>query len=411
MGDLPWLETTCLDKAVFEQVRLRTIFDCCKWDPQIGDVSILADFPLMLKAEIWRQLADLAERLSAELMAAERELVSKPELHGKLGLSRAITRLWKRPPEEIPNCVRLIRYDFHYTTDGWKISEANADTPGGWIESSGFAALMAEQFPGKVIAGSPVKRIAEAIHQAVGGTVGAKVALVHPTSYSDDHQLTVFLGKHLEALGVSPALVSPAHIRWQDGQAFLAADWDQGKVDFLVRYFPAEWLPNMPRNSGWQMFFVGGKTPVCNPGTAALIQSKRFPLVWDKLQTPMPTWRNLLPETRHPRDIDLRRLDDWVIKPAFGRFGDEIVMTGITPEKDLRKIRRNARWFPGDWIAQRRFEAVAMPTPYGPGYPCIGVYTVNGRAVGAYGRLGKKPLIDMLAQDVAVLLDGPGEKS
>ena len=404
MDNLPWLETACLDKAVFEQVRLRTIFDCCKWDPQIGDVSILADFPLLLKAEVWQMLAGLAERLTVEALAAERELLRKPKLHGKLGLPRAITRLWKHPPEEPERSdVRLIRYDFHYTTDGWKISEANADTPGGWIESSGFAALMAEHYPRMALAGSPVKVLAEAIHQAAGD--GARVALIHPTSYSDDHQLMVFLGKHLESRGLKPVLVSPANIRWQNGQAVLAADWEQGKVDFLMRYFPGEWLPNMPRSSGWQTFFSGCRTPVCNPGTAMLIQTKRFPLVWDDLQTPLTTWRQLLPETRHPRDVDFRRLDEWVLKPAFG---DEIAMTGVTAAKEMAKIRRSARWFPGGWVAQRRFEAVAMPTPYGPGYPCIGIYTVNGRAVGAYGRLGKKPLIDMYAQDVAVLLDGSG---
>jgi hypothetical protein len=33
----------------------------------------------------------------------------------------------------------------------------------------------------------------------------------------------------------------------------------------------------------------------------------------------------------------------------------------------------------------------------------VGVYTVNDRAVGAYGRLATRPLIDWRAQDAAVL--------
>jgi hypothetical protein len=39
-------------------------------------------------------------------------------------------------------------------------------------------------------------------------------------------------------------------------------------------------------------------------------------------------------------------------------------------------------------------------------YPCIGVYTVNGRAAGAYGRLSWRQVIDFSAVDVAVLVAG-----
>jgi hypothetical protein len=37
-------------------------------------------------------------------------------------------------------------------------------------------------------------------------------------------------------------------------------------------------------------------------------------------------------------------------------------------------------------------------------YPSIGVYTVNGRVAGAYGRIAEKPLIDARARDAAVLI-------
>jgi hypothetical protein len=35
----------------------------------------------------------------------------------------------------------------------------------------------------------------------------------------------------------------------------------------------------------------------------------------------------------------------------------------------------------------------------------VGVYTVNGRAAGAYARLSEKPLIDFAAIDVALLIE------
>ncbi len=41
-----------------------------------------------------------------------------------------------------------------------------------------------------------------------------------------------------------------------------------------------------------------------NPGSAVLTESKRFPLVWDRLSTELPTWRRLLPATVDVRDAD-----------------------------------------------------------------------------------------------------------
>lgn len=54
------------------------------------------------------------------------------------------------------------------------------------------------------------------------------------------------------------------------------------------------------------------------------------------------------------------------------------------------------------WVAQRRFEA--LPTPRGAMYPCRGVYTINGKAAGLFGRLAPRPLIDFAATQVAVLM-------
>lgn len=55
-------------------------------------------------------------------------------------------------------------------------------------------------------------------------------------------------------------------------------------------------------------------------------------------------------------------------------------------------------------MAQRRFEVLPLATPRGPMLPCIGVYTVDGVAAGAYGRVTEKPFIDATAIDAAVLI-------
>jgi hypothetical protein len=65
--------------------------------------------------------------------------------------------------------------------------------------------------------------------------------------------------------------------------------------------------------------------------------------------------------------------------------------------------------FPNQWVAQRRFESLAIDTPLGAAYPCIGVYTVGGRAAGIYGRMSRTPVVSYAAADVAVLVEKESE--
>lgn len=394
-----------LKPATFAAVRRRAVFECCKWDVQFEDVSTLAPFPLLLRGSTWRELSHLAEQLARETLAAEAELAVRPELHAALALPRVTRTTLTRAAEEGASAgiARLIRFDFHLTSDGWRISEANTDVPGGLNEASGFAELMTAQYPGTALPGDAAGAYAHAIMAA--SPAGARIALVHATAYSDDHQMMRYLAMRLAERGATPLLASPAHVRWPNGRAQIVSDWASGPLDAVVRFFPAEWLPNLGSSTDWRSFFAGARTPASNPATALLTQSKRFPLVWDGLHTELPAWRRLLPETREPHAANWRSGEEWVLKPALGRVGDGIGMPGVTPAKELQRIRRDLFWHPRAWVAQRRFEAIALATDDGPRFPCIGVYTVNDRVVGAYGRLARRPIIDSKAQDIAVLIE------
>ena len=152
------------------------------------------------------------------------------------------------------------------------------------------------------------------------------------------------------------------------------------------------------------MLFLGGRTPVGNPGYAALTEIKRFPLAWDKLSTSLPTWRRLLPLTVDPRDADWRRDESWLIKSAYCNTGDTVAIRSLLTPAQWRNAAFWTWLNPGTWIAQKRFEALPVPSPDGPIYPCIGVYTVNGEPCGIYGRFSPRPIIDFAAVDVAVLV-------
>jgi hypothetical protein len=182
-----------LPPASFAAIRRQAVFACCKWDPQIEDVSVLAPFPLVLAADTWQELATAAEALAAEALAAEAEILLRPELHAPLGLPAAFGRVLRRAARHRATTAagRVVRFDFHPTADGWRISEANADVPGGFNEASGFARLMAPHYAGCAPAGDPAARLADAAERA--GGPGGLTALVHATAYADDRQVMEFL--------------------------------------------------------------------------------------------------------------------------------------------------------------------------------------------------------------------------
>jgi len=408
----PWRSIRSLSPSCRRELRRRAIFQCCKWDPQVEDVDTLAPIAIVLKQSAWRELAVLAEALAAETVPLEEALVQRPDLHRQLALPRPIRKalagLAKRQaaeasPEHGSSHLRVMRFDFHPTQEGWRVSEVNSDVPGGYNEASGWSALVAEHVPEGRLPGDPARLLVQAIQDRIrpGGTV----ALVHATAYTDDRQVMTYLARRLQQAGYCPVLVGPDHLQWREGRAFIVTNWFAGPADFVFRFFPAEWLPNLGHRVDWQWFFGTSRTPLCNPATALLTQSKRWPLVLAELEINAPTWQRLLPETRDPRDIRWRGDTDWVLKPALGRVGELVGLAGVTSARDWKLIRRNVRWGARHWVAQRRF----VPTPlFADGIPwhvCFGVYVIDGRAAGIYGRVAAQPLINHTAADAAVLIE------
>lgn len=401
----PWCTVVLLPDHTRSEVRRRAIFECCKWDPQVEDVDTLAPMAIVLRRPVWRHLAQTAELLTAETLILERELATRPELHKALAIPRRIrTALGTLPEQPLwSRDVRVMRFDFHPTAAGWCVSEVNSDVPGGYNEASGLTSIVAGHVPSGVPCGDPAERLVQAIGDRLAppGTV----ALVHATSYTDDRQVVTFLGRRLERVGFRAILVAPDHLRWRQGRARIETDWFQGDVDFMFRFFPAEWLPNLGACADWNGYFARADVPSCNPGTALLSQSKRWPLVCRRIGLRLPAWEKWCPETADPREVDWREDSRWVLKPALGRVGESIGLRGVTPEREWKAIRRWVGWGARNWIAQRRFTPEPIDVNGSPWHICLGVYTVDGRAAGIYGRIAAQPLINHLARDIAVLVE------
>jgi len=396
-----------LNECAMASIRRQAVLEGCKWDPQVGDVSTLAAFPLIMRGSVWSNLARYAEQLAAEAFSAEVEIASRPELIRQLGLPRRLVAALAGRGELTPAAGRIVRFDFHPTTDGWRISEANSDVPGGFTESSCFTSLLAEYFPALRPAGNPAAAWCDALASACppNESEKPKIALLSAPGYMEDHQVVAFLAALLRERDCDAFLARPEQIVWCAGTAHLHTPWYRGPLNGIVRFYQAEWLSRLAPSTGWRNLFRNGGTRVANPALAIISESKRFPLVWDELSIPLPAWRALLPETCDPRDAPWSSDHGWLLKAAMCNNGDSVIVRESLDPIHWQRIRLEVGFMPGNWVAQRRFESLPIETPAGPRYVCIGVYTVNGRAAGAYARISIKPLVDFSAVDVALLLE------
>jgi glutathionylspermidine synthase len=379
----------------FDDIRRTMALHHFKWDAQVGDVDALASFPLLISQSEWTELATAAEALTLEMISAETRIASDERAADLLGVPRAIRPLLPRlASEATPSLGRIVRFDFHPTPDGWRISEANSDVPGGFTEASTFTSMMALA-NGGAMTGDPARAWLDAISNR-----SHDVAILVAPGWLEDSQVVAFLAHGLRDRGCAPQVVAPHQIRWSKGYAYLS----DLRVDAIVRFHQVEWLARLSSSCDWHPFFVGGKTLVGNPGIAITSESKRFPLACDALDLSMPTWRALLPETRDPRDVAWRN-GDWILKGAFGNTGENVHVRSQMTKLAWARAVLSTKLQPRAWVAQRRFESTSIDTPDGPRHVCLGVYTIDGVASGAYARLSSRAMIDFAAVDVAVLLE------
>jgi glutathionylspermidine synthase len=298
-----------------------------------------------------------------------------------------------------------MRFDFHPTQRGWQISEVNSDVPGGFSEASEFPAMMSEHFCGYEPAGTPGPALADALVRTINLHGGSRCALVSAAGFMEDLQIVSYLATLLRRHGIEVHLGNPRHLLFDQGKLFMRFGSAALPLSLVVRFHQAEWLSHKSHASIAAHLLGDAETPLINPGYAMLGESKRLPLVWDDLGLEMEAWRRLLPETRDPREVPWLSDSTWLLKTSFCNTGDSVSSPLTMPRRKWMRAAADATLFPGRWVAQRRFEVLPIDTPWGSMYPCIGVYTIAGRACGVYGRLSSTPVVTYAAGDVAVLIE------
>ena len=396
-----------IPKDQYNNYRLDVIFKGYKWDPQFLDNNTIARHILLITEEEHAALEKLTEKLTKETIQCEEMLNTNLTLAKPLALPRKIYKeLESMKNYEANKHIRLMRYDFHPTTEGgWALSEVNSDVPGGFAEATlmpqiAMHLLNEKKFRFKSFGDILVGAIAKKTKP------GGSIMLVHCTSYSDDRQVMQFLGDKLKGMGFRPIYAAADHLRFKNNAAISILDGNLGSVDAIIRFTPLEWLVQM-KPKQWQGYF-DTVSPSCNHPIAIFAQTKRFPLIWDTLEKhglSLATWRSLLPETREVKEA--KNQEGFIYKPACGRVGEGISIKEACLEDEYKEIMKDVKRHPKEYLAQKRFNSKPLLSEEGGLFHvCLGAYSVEGEAAGYYARISRVPRIDSNAADIPVLIEG-----
>ena len=378
------------------------MFNAFKWDPQVGDTVTIADNILVIEQSLATKLENMSEKLAKETTEIEEYLLNNPTHAQKLGLHKDVLLALK----EIKNYdrnkhIRLMRFDFHPTAEGFKVSEVNSDVPAGAAESSILPNIAKHFFEQGYTTGGVIEAVTDSLLSLVKPY--SKVGFVYSSKYVEDKQVLVGFENALAKNNIDYAYLSPNEINWRDNKPYILQNNQEQELDAIMRYYPAEWLSNYAKYN-WKGYFTTNVTS-CNHPISLYSQSKRLPLIWDDIGLDLPTWRQLLPKTTAPR-LDNFFESDWVYKPAMSRVGDGISIREAISDKEYKDIIKQVKKKPQNWVSQKKFTSVPIVDEIGDEYHvCIGVFTVNGKSAGFYGRLSKLSRVDDKAIDVPILIN------
>jgi len=362
------------------------MFQGYKWDMQAGEQGTISDNVLILTKSEAELLAEAAVGLYNETIAMEQGIKSAPELAIEMGISNEMATALCGCAYNAKKHIRFMRFDFHPTTDGWQISEVNSDVPAGYPEASVLPKLAAEYFPGCKQYGSFGDIFQKQITKLI--PANSTIAYLHDTHTVEDYQILHYLGDIMEGMGYHSIYGAPHHVKWAGNIA--------ANCDAIVRYFPVEWM-EFDKNTQhtWQNF-VNSQTPSCNHPIALLTQSKRLPLIWDRLGLNIPMWKKYLPETKPPSNPE----NGWILKPAFGRVGEGINIPGTMSNEEEQDIINAAIQHPTQWVKQQLFESKQVNGLH----VNIGVFVTDGEFAGFYARVSKSPRINEDASEIPILV-------
>ena len=394
---------------MYNEYKLDVMLDCYKWDPQFCDNNTVAKYALVLSEKEHEELKLLTEKLIKETTEAENFLNKNLKYTKALEIPNKFRSDIKSMKNYNPDKhIRLMRFDFHPTLENkWAVSEVNIDVPGGFAEATLMNRKSLEYLSNEnYYAISFGDFLADAIKKKVRQE--GRIMLVHCTSYSDDRQVMQFLGDKLSGMGYEVIYAAADQLKFENGKAISILNNREGEVDGIIRFSPLEWVADM-KTKNWHGYF-DTETVSCNHPIAIFAQTKRFPFVWDLLESKgidLSTWRELVPETLEVND---KKVDDkFIYKPVYGRVGENISIKEACKDDEYKKILKDVKRHPKKYLAQKKFNSRPLTNEDGEEFHvCIGSYGVENSHAGYYARISRSPRIDSYAADIPVLIEKEG---
>ena len=167
----------------------------------------------------------------------------------------------------------------------------------------------------------------------------------------------------------------------------------------LYRYFPAEYMEGQRNVADVITATRTGAVRSLTSFAHIYAQSKlAFARAWahegsldDALRASLGAY---IPRTVSATSVSRSELEegreDWVLKRAYGRVGDQVYVGPLFDDGAWRgvvdfvltEIDRGE-----SWIAQRFVRQRAIPTPWGPRYVTLGAYVEGGHFAGYFARV------------------------
>ena len=399
IGVHPWGLDAAAEKALLDALRFRWF----KWDTYAcGDLLILNESLVLERAE-HEEVVRITEGLHAALGRFEGRVLSDPGALRALGIPEAVRALVLEAP---PVPLQCARYDLFATEDGrWMVSEFNEDVPGGFNEAVGIPHLLGAPGDGLAWTGDFRGLMLDALRPYDA------IALLYATSYAEDLQHMLVLEDWLRAEGHETVLASPEHLEGGrfGGFRFGRPRFQGRGVDAAFRFFPGEWMAPLPNLATWRR--LAHRLPMMNPLRALVRQSKTLFALWQAADLPAADRELIdrhLPLTEPFRcdriDVYREERDRWVLKRAFGRMGDAVVLGSLVSPAEWDRSLADAAREPDSYGVQERFHVAPVAFRSGPQYPSLGAYLVNGRFAGYYSRVASRPFITHEAPHVATLV-------
>ncbi len=397
MRTRPWDLSAAERREVYRALRFRHF----KWDTFTAGRLTLLPETLVVPEALHQEVVKLVESLHQGLLLFESRIRREPEALARLGIPRALHDLILEEGDLVFQCAR---YDVFATEDGrLMVSEFNEDVPGGFNEAQALPELLGGPATGYRWEAGLREGFLEAFRPY------EDVALLYATAFSEDLQHVLILERWLREAGHGTVLGSPAH---------LTRGWRRPRVlgvpvDAAFRFYPGEWMPRLPNFHTWRRVNPG--LPMMNPLRYLARQSKLVFALWWEDTGLSEVEKELL--CRHcprtfpfdpeviPRLREERR--EWVLKRAFGRMGDSVVMGSLVTDTVWLHALAQAAHNPREWCIQERFSVAPLAFAHGPLYPALGAYVVNGRFAGYYSRAAVKPFLTHEAFHVATMVQSP----